>query len=284
MKTRVFAVCAVFFLFLGTANAGISDGLVAYYPFNGNANDESGHGNNGIVNGATLTTDRNGNVNSAYSFDGVNSCIDLTSTTVAIQGNAARTVTAWIKTTFTGSQAIVATGFPAQSQTFNVVMYYPSSGCVGHVVVMGYYHDFYVCGGSSGIVSTDGAWHMMAVVYDGLETLRIYADGIIDNETSITYATTGQKNYIGRSNHVGAEAFFRGSIDEVRIYNRALSSTEIQQLYRGQGTCSNDIVTFTAGTPAKAAEVNANFDLLRCQMQAMKAAFCQEHPTASMCQ
>ena len=47
-----------------------TDGLVAYYPFNGNANDESGNGNHGTVNGATLTTDRDGNENSSYSFDG----------------------------------------------------------------------------------------------------------------------------------------------------------------------------------------------------------------------
>ncbi len=48
-----------------------ANGLVGWWPFNENANDESGNGNNGTVNGATLTTDRNGNVNSAYSFDGV---------------------------------------------------------------------------------------------------------------------------------------------------------------------------------------------------------------------
>ena len=47
-----------------------TNGLVAYYPFDGNANDDSGNGNNGTVNGATLTTDRFGNANSAYSFDG----------------------------------------------------------------------------------------------------------------------------------------------------------------------------------------------------------------------
>ena len=49
-----------------------TNGLVGWWPFNGNANDESGNGNNGTVNGATLTTDRFGNVNKAYSFDGVN--------------------------------------------------------------------------------------------------------------------------------------------------------------------------------------------------------------------
>ena len=46
-----------------------SNGLVGYWPFNGNANDESGNGNNGTVNGATLTADRNGVANKAYSFD-----------------------------------------------------------------------------------------------------------------------------------------------------------------------------------------------------------------------
>ena len=48
----------------------LNNGLVAYYPFNGNANDESGNGNDGTVNGATLTTDRFGNTDQAYSFDG----------------------------------------------------------------------------------------------------------------------------------------------------------------------------------------------------------------------
>jgi hypothetical protein len=52
-----------------------TNGLVGWWPFNGNANDESGNGNNGTVNGATLTTDRNGNANAAYSFDGVNDYI-----------------------------------------------------------------------------------------------------------------------------------------------------------------------------------------------------------------
>ena len=57
--------------------ANLQQGLVAYYPFNGNANDESGNGNNGTVNGATLTEDRFGNANGAYSFDG-NDWIDAT--------------------------------------------------------------------------------------------------------------------------------------------------------------------------------------------------------------
>ena len=54
-----------------------SNGLIGYWPFNGNANDESGTGNDGTVNGATLTADRFGNANAAYDFDGVNDNITL---------------------------------------------------------------------------------------------------------------------------------------------------------------------------------------------------------------
>lgn len=52
-----------------------TNGLVGYWPFNGNANDESGNGNNGTVNGTTVVTDKNGNLNSAYSFDGTSNNI-----------------------------------------------------------------------------------------------------------------------------------------------------------------------------------------------------------------
>jgi len=60
----------------GAVNASLTDGLIAYYPFNGNANDESGNGNHGTVYGATLTEDRFGNNNKAYLFTN-NSYIDI---------------------------------------------------------------------------------------------------------------------------------------------------------------------------------------------------------------
>ena len=59
------------------AQDDLNSGLAAYYPYNGNANDESGNGNHGTVFGASLTTDRSGNADSAYSFDGVNDYIDI---------------------------------------------------------------------------------------------------------------------------------------------------------------------------------------------------------------
>ena len=54
----------------------LNEGLVAYYPFNGNANDESGNGHHGTVNGATLAEDRFGEDNRSYSFDGENDYIN----------------------------------------------------------------------------------------------------------------------------------------------------------------------------------------------------------------
>jgi hypothetical protein len=85
-----------------------SNGLVGYWPFNGNANDESGNGNNGTVNGATLTTDRFGNANSAYSFDGLNDYIDCgNSTSVSTPTNF--TFSVWINPLFSRSQRLGTT-------------------------------------------------------------------------------------------------------------------------------------------------------------------------------
>ena len=72
-----------------------TNGLVGWWPFNGNANDESGNGNNGTVNGATLTTDRFGNLNKAYSFDG-NDNIEIDNWN-SIQGNSNFSVSCWVK-------------------------------------------------------------------------------------------------------------------------------------------------------------------------------------------
>lgn len=74
------------------------NGLIAYYPFNGNANDESGNQNHAKVNGATLTTDKDNNLNSAYSFDGLNSYIEASITNYPLKGES-RSITGWFKAT-----------------------------------------------------------------------------------------------------------------------------------------------------------------------------------------
>jgi hypothetical protein len=73
-----------------------TNGLVGWWPFNGNANDESGNGNNGTVNGATLTTDRFGIANKAYSFDGVDDIISLQNSS-NFNFNNGKAISFWVK-------------------------------------------------------------------------------------------------------------------------------------------------------------------------------------------
>ena len=75
MKKKILSMTCVLISAISFAQIP-TDGLVAHYPFNGNANDASTNSNDGTVNGATLTTDRFGNANSAYSFDGVDDDIN----------------------------------------------------------------------------------------------------------------------------------------------------------------------------------------------------------------
>jgi hypothetical protein len=80
---------------VSTLPANLQNGLVGYWPFNGNANDASGNNNNGTVNNATVTADRFGNVNSAYSFDGqLNTNINVPFQQ-SLQGN--KTYSCWVK-------------------------------------------------------------------------------------------------------------------------------------------------------------------------------------------
>ena len=76
--------------------ADLNNGLVAHYPFCGNANDASGNGNNGTVHGAILTEDRFGNPKSSYSFNGVDNFIDVIPSTSLSPSNEV-TFTAWVK-------------------------------------------------------------------------------------------------------------------------------------------------------------------------------------------
>ena len=99
-RFNAFAITSLVFAFTvmcgGVAGAVpvITNGLVAAYEFTGNANDTSGSGHHGVVNGATLTTDRFGNPNSAYSFDGIS---DFVSIDAHISGYSEFTQLAWIE-------------------------------------------------------------------------------------------------------------------------------------------------------------------------------------------
>ena len=85
----------MFFSFYSTSASTLQQGLVAWYPFDGNASDISGNGNHGTVHGASISADRFGQENQAYFFDGVDDYIDLGNSTSLNPANLI-TVSAWV--------------------------------------------------------------------------------------------------------------------------------------------------------------------------------------------
>ena len=108
--------------FSGMAQADLNDGLVAYYPFNGNADDASGNGNDGIVDGAILSEDRFGNPNSAYIFDGIDAWIYTQSVDQAL---TEKTMSAWVKLNDVSQQGggVVSLETPEADPNFDSIVY-----------------------------------------------------------------------------------------------------------------------------------------------------------------
>jgi len=207
------------------------NGLVAYYPFNGNANDESGNGNHGTVNGATLTADRMGNTDSAFSFDGVDDYISIPdSDLIDFDYNENFTIALWIKVASVqpdqgnGDNDIVEkwSGWTPYSY---VIRYANQSGKV-YVARHSRPHTFAITSSNS---LNDLQFHHVAFVKNG-KNLYLFIDGL-QNGTTIDNSITTKNNsplYLGkRGNNIN---YFKGVIDDLRLYKRALSPSEIQDL------------------------------------------------------
>jgi len=242
------------------AMADLNDGLVAYYPFNGNANDESGNGNDGTVHGATLTEDRFDNANSAYDFklnsynNGENPYIGegefindhIVVPTDLLNANFV-TISIWFFTT----QTITAdtfhhdTGYQyhlfntynqlhQENRRFFLGIGNFTSAINGEIFgVMGRQGPDYPRSGvrATTVGNIQASWHHF-VFHSSSEGHSYFLDGIeyipdiLNSWTSsskIVPITNTSMAYIGGINAI---------IDDVRIYNRALSDSEIQQLYQ----------------------------------------------------
>lgn len=228
-------VLAVVFLMYGITYADISQGLVAYYPFNGNANDESGNANNGgVYGGATLVDDRFGNPSSAYQFDGIDDYIEIPdSPSLSVYNKF--TVLVWIKTTDSQTiidkytnrdEAGVRTGWLLKTGDID---FFAKFGLVSPPNDAGQDYN------SSEFVS-DGNWHLIGTSWDdSTDTVNLIVDGSI----VATYFDDRNINSNNRSIKIGMwdglhDYFYTGVIDDVRIYNRTLSECEIITLYAGR--------------------------------------------------
>jgi len=197
---------------------------VGYWEFEGNALDETTNDNDGTVSGATLTEE--GYVGSAYEFDGVDNYINM-GDPASLDISGTFTISAWVKLGDVGNGAIVQKGgYIAADGT---LLYYDSA--TGRLTFKGN-----GVGGSDFSIKSNSAftiyqWYHVVAVYNGSnETL--YVDNVLQSETG------GQTdNYLDLNDNVEIGGYsdqdfdFNGTIDEVHIWSRALSVTEIESLY-----------------------------------------------------
>lgn len=210
-----------------------ANGLVGWWPFNGNANDESGNGNNGSVNGATLTSDRNGVVNSAYDFNGSSILIPLTQQMVLMPS---RTISLW----FNSAQA--QTG----GRLFEATNYSWGIGCYNSTSFDCWYQKsnqaYNFVGESFGSHNT---WHHLIFICDSVNQQKsIYLNGIqlnVGNPVSNPGAPVDWLNHYLKIGLGNANESFIGAIDDIGLWDRALNTCEIQQLFTSQLQYANTI-------------------------------------------
>ena len=227
------------------AQSFLTNGLVAYYPFNGNANDGSGNGNNGTVYGATLATDRFGFTNSAYSFSRTGYTPPTRKDEIYIPysptfNTTNITVSVWVQETADNAGCVILSRFQYGYST-------PSGQTwgIGRVAGHGNTNAALVMAAASAHGGTgnflydvqpppSNIWYQIAFTYDGL-THKLFVNGQPVNSAVLDIAlnTAGHSGVgIGVSDQAnGYWGAFEGRIDDIRIYDRALSGSEVQQLY-----------------------------------------------------
>lgn len=230
-------------------NIDLTSGLIAYYPFNNDASDQSGNNYNGTVNGPFLTYDRFGYYNSAYYFDGVDDYISLP----AFSGNDTTigdfTASAWIymysqnpnnqsnnfRSTILDMRGDSTSGGKSFTFTLDSISGEPTE--IHHVIS-------WPSGGN--IIYKDdmpsspiGNWSFLTLKREG-NMLNTYLDGVLQaNEFSTGSTLKTDSLFLNCKGRIGATAndfnrCFNGIIDDIRIYNRALSVDEILALYHEQ--------------------------------------------------
>ena len=219
-----------------------TNGLVGWWPFNGNANDESGNGTNGTANGATLTADRNGLANSAYSFDGVNDDIEIINHPLfSFLLNSSYSINIWVNlNSLQGTQSLIGQG-DGEGQFQNRFWRINTSGIqfVNHI--RGNNSDPFDTKNQNSF-GTINSWVMITMVRDFGNQLRMNVNGIlVDSDIDIT----GLANPFSTNRNILFGAFLNattnqkmqflnGSLDDIGIWNRALTECEIQDLYHAQ--------------------------------------------------
>ncbi|HVY37900.1 MAG TPA: LamG domain-containing protein, partial [Polyangia bacterium] len=204
-----------------TVTVACDGGLVYYFPFDGDATDQSGNGHDGEVHGAMLTTGHDGTADGAYSFDG-NSWIQAPGDGLPI-GNGDRTLTAWVN--------------PSGTDGLWGIIYWGQDDCTGYMWGLGNQNNATFWGGCNDWVSpmalAPDTWSFVAVRFTAPNIVRIRVNSTVaDHTLGVNPDTHASNLWMGgeTTNNSGFRDYFNGSIDSVRIYNRALTDAELDTL------------------------------------------------------
>lgn len=233
MNKFIFTLAIVFYstlLLCQTSTPTV--GLTGYWPFNNNANDLSVNGNNGIVYGASLTTDRFGNQNNAYSFNGINSYIE-TPINGLLTNEYSYSVWALTNTlppSGTGSFIFYSGSYGATQciNTNNNVGVNNGLGGNGYNTSSPIQYITYQ---GTNVITSQWA-HI--VLTRSSRAMKLYINCKLIKTDSTTYNTfpaygaSATVKFGARENNT---AFFDGKIDDIRVYNRAISNTEVCALF-----------------------------------------------------
>ena len=237
MKTLIllFSVLITTMSFAQVPNYVPANGLVGWWPFNGNANDESGNGNNGTVNGATLTVDRNGVANQAYTFD-VNQKIG----------------------TFITNFPVYSISIWAKINTWNLGIGTFNGGALASHKTAGFYGNgwglehngtnnqnqwsWFEYNGNNSVQEYVGSpqlntWFHIVFTSDSQGARKLFINGVLTDTYNGAAIISGGNNYefkIGALIDGQTIWWFKGDLDDVGYWNRALTECEIQNLYTSQ--------------------------------------------------
>jgi hypothetical protein len=234
-----FLCCFLLLSQICAAQVNLDKGLQAYYPFDGNANDASGNNNNPVFNNATITTDRFGKPNSAYHFNGVYQYIRIPNTPSLNLKNQI-SISAWVRPTgfyygICHASQIISKGGGNYSPgyyalRFDDALFSGGTGCDGGLCDT--LHQSFRGTGTvlepyAGDFIKKDKWYHVLYSNDG-KTAKLYVD--CELKYSVAFPETFTSNedlFFGKSDDSFFPFWLNGDLDDIRIYNRALSDLEI---------------------------------------------------------
>lgn len=265
MKNLVLLGCLIAFSPFSLDAQTLTNGLVHHYAFDGNALDSTTNGNHLTVNGATLTTDRFGDT-SAYHFTGGQYMTGNKSNLP--RGNASRTVSLWLYLDKNpDSDVPFCWGAQKTSGGYGIAIGTNLSSSSKRIRHFGWGDDI-----QFDFDYKVNEWFHLVSTYDG-DTGKVYINDTLVSSALKKWDTDTFSFYIGKNINSNPNDHFEGSIDDIRIYNREVSTSEVSALYT-LGTLStnklisassikvypnptNDVLTINGINPSHVSVVNA---------------------------